>query len=79
MTVTNPFDKSIQIVAYEKIPQPQKLEDGRELALLLNVDYEKVSNVPYKVFDNGLIRWDLDLAPKEEKKIDFNIHLVKGD
>ncbi|MFX1252444.1 MAG: DUF4139 domain-containing protein [Promethearchaeota archaeon] len=79
LTITNPFDKGIQVVAYEKIPKPQKLENGRDLALLLNVDYEKVSNIPYKVFNNGLVRWDLNLAPKEEKKIDFNIHLVKGD
>ncbi len=78
LTVTNPFDKPIQVVVYERIPQPQKLEQGRELTLPLNVDYENVSSLPHKVFGNGLVRWDLRIASKERKEIDFNIHLVKG-
>ena len=76
LSITNPFENSLNIVVYERIPKPITSKDSD---LPLNVDYKNISKVPHKVFENGYVRWDLEIAPKSLKEIDFKIRLLKGD
>jgi hypothetical protein len=76
LSVTNPFDHSLDIIVYERIPTPLKEKDSD---IPLNIDYKNISKIPHKVFDNGYIRWDLKLEPQAIQEIDFKIRLLKGE
>ena len=76
LSVTNPFDHYLDIIVYERIPKPLKDKDSE---IPLNIDYKNISKIPHKVFDNGYVRWDLNIEPQTIQEIDFKIRLLKGE
>ncbi|MBD3230119.1 MAG: DUF4139 domain-containing protein [Candidatus Lokiarchaeota archaeon] len=75
LSIENPFDRPLEITVYERIPKP--LKKGSEIPL--SIDYKDISEIPYKVFENGYVRWDLEIEPKKIQEIDFKIRLLKGE
>jgi hypothetical protein len=73
--ISNPFEHEINMVVYERIPEPVDLKQKADVDLY--IDYKTISKLPYKVFENGLVRWDLLIPPRGQKELYFQIKLVR--
>ena len=83
LLITNSCPYDVQLVVYERIPEPVDLpkttsnQNESVMKKIPIIALDKVSSKPYKVFKDGLVRWDLSIKPKGIESVDFKIQLVK--